>query len=283
MTPGDPERIFPGVVLVFAPHMDDEVLACGGTLASLSNKERLYLAYATDGTRSPVPGISWAPEPSQELEEIRTQEAREAMRVLGIPGENIHFLGLPDGALKAEIKQLTGKLVPLIGSIQPNQILIPFRYDRHPDHLALYQAIHMALSRSGADPDIYEYFVYNRYRLIPGGDIRKLIRPDLLFSFDIEPWSEQKRQALNRYRSQTTLYYDWQVRPILLPSRVDQVSQQPEVFLKYDPRLPGAAVFGKGNAWVRLIHFIEPRLKQAKEQLLGLRRRATTADGHIRG
>jgi LmbE family N-acetylglucosaminyl deacetylase len=280
MNPGDPEQIFSGVILIAAPHMDDEVLACGGTLASLSRKERLHLFYATDGTRSPVPPSSRTPARSPELEGIRVEEAREAMNFLGIPEENIRFLGLSDGELNLEYERLVGIVVELINSIRPDQILVPFRYDRHPDHLVLYRAVHQALRQARHPSEIYEYFVYNRYRLIPGGDIRKAIRPDLLLSIDITPWSEQKRQALNSYRSQTTLYYDWQVRPILPASRVEQVSMQPEIFLKYNPQLPGARVFARGNTWIRLVHFIEPRLKQAKEHLLALRRRTSIIDGN---
>jgi LmbE family N-acetylglucosaminyl deacetylase len=279
----DPEAIFSGVVLVAAPHMDDEVLACGGTLARLPHKERLHLVYATDGTRSPVKGSSRTPAPSPELEVIRVRESLEAMAVLGIPQENVHFLSLPDGELDLELERLTGKLVLLLEKLRPDQILVPFRYDRHPDHLALYRGVHKAQIRAGQTPTIYEYFVYNRYRLIPGGDIRKLIRPDLLLSCDIQPWSESKRQALKRYRSQTTLYYDWQIRPILPPERVEYVSQQPELFLKYDPRLPGTTVFRRGTAWVRLVHFIEPRMKRAKEQFFEWRRRILTANGDLRG
>jgi LmbE family N-acetylglucosaminyl deacetylase len=275
----DPEQIFSGVVLVIAPHMDDEVLACGGTLAGLSKKDKLYLAYATDGTLSPVPLSSGASSPYPELKEIRMQEAREAMSVLGIPEANIHFLSLPDGALHSQGKRLTLALVDLLSRIKPDQVLIPFRYDRHPDHLALYRAVHLAINQLVSSPEIYEYFVYNRYRLLPGGDIRKAIRPDLLYSLDIQAWSEQKRAALKRYKSQTTLYYDWQVRPILPPTRVEQVSEQPEVFLRYDPDLPGAGVFGRANAWIRLVHFIEPRLKRVKEQLLAMRRRSFPING----
>jgi LmbE family N-acetylglucosaminyl deacetylase len=265
-----PMQIFPGVVLLISPHMDDEVLACGGTLAFLAQNNSIYLVYATDGRRSPMRLARRVPSPNPDLGAIRIQEALEAMSVLGIPEQNICFLGLPDGDLKKEIPQLIQELDGLIRSIKPDQILLPFRFDGHPDHLALNRASLQAASQQNSQPALYEYFVYHRYRLLPGGDIRKFIRQEMLFQVDIQQWSVRKKEALLRYRSQTMLFYDWQIRPILPSARVDEVSHQPEIFLKYDPGYPGSGVFHKWKTWIRLVHFSEPFLKQKKEQVLDL-------------
>ena len=48
---------FAGTVLVVAPHMDDEALACGGLLAQLPDPTRIHVVYATDGTQSPAPVV----------------------------------------------------------------------------------------------------------------------------------------------------------------------------------------------------------------------------------
>jgi hypothetical protein len=126
---------------------------------------------------------------------------------------------------------------------------------------------------------MYEYFVYYRYRLLPGGDIRKFILPDLMFRIDIRSWSELKREALLRYRSQTTLFYNWQSRPILPSKRIEEVSRQPETFLKSDPGFPDASVFGTAKGWIRLVHTIEPQFKNGKERLLALLKAGRTSNG----
>ena len=55
----EPDEVFRGVILITVPHMDDEALACGGAIARLSDKGRVHLVYATDGTQAPEPIVPW--------------------------------------------------------------------------------------------------------------------------------------------------------------------------------------------------------------------------------
>ena len=88
-----------GIVTIVSPHMDDEALACGGLIAHLPDKNHIHIIYATDGMKSPVPIFIGQGEIWPDLGEVRIREATEAMRLFGIPGENLHFLGLPDSFL----------------------------------------------------------------------------------------------------------------------------------------------------------------------------------------
>jgi LmbE family N-acetylglucosaminyl deacetylase len=266
----DPNAFFRGTLLVVVPHMDDEVLACGGTIARLVAKERIFVVYATDGSRSPVPMFPWQGSVSPALPAIRKQEARAALSVLGIPEDNVHFLGLPDHRLRAHARELGHLLAGLLRRIAPAHILIPFRYDRHPDHLALHRAITQALGNERSGASLSEYFVYYRWQLVAGKDIRKHIRPDHLVAVDIHTCSSTKKGALLCYESQTTCYFDWQDRPILPSGRVDEASDTPELFLRHDPAYPGASVFAGSRFWIRLVHTTEPTLKRGKDQALAL-------------
>ena len=40
-------------VLVIAPHMDDEILGCGGLMLLHEDKRRIQCIYASDGSKSP--------------------------------------------------------------------------------------------------------------------------------------------------------------------------------------------------------------------------------------
>jgi hypothetical protein len=91
----DPAEVFQGVVVITVPHMDDEVLACGGTIARLPQKDQIHLIYATDGSRSPAPALPGFDAASPDLGLIREQESRAALKLLGVPEKNLHFLGFP--------------------------------------------------------------------------------------------------------------------------------------------------------------------------------------------
>jgi LmbE family N-acetylglucosaminyl deacetylase len=280
LIPTDPNELFKdGILLVLAPHMDDELLACGGTIALLKDKNRIHVVYATDGSKSPVPIFPWLATPSPDLASIRSAEAKDALNLLGMPESNLHFLGFPDGNLNGYLDELRQSLLRLITGINPKYILVPFRYDRHPDHVALYSAVHKAVDPHHSKAKVFEYFVYYRYRLLPGGDIRKFIYPDPLFTVAIEERSDIKRRALNCYQSQTTKVYKWQDRPILTRERVHEVSRLPEVFLQYDPNFRGSKVFVRHANWIRFVHRVEPMLKRKKEALLELLQFGKRLDG----
>ena len=272
----DPAERFSGTIVLAIPHMDDGVLACGGTLARLPNKERVHLIYATDGMASPAPVLPGRDSISPDLGRVRKQEARTAMGDLGIPEKNIHFLGLPDSGLHRHEPALAQGLRDLIGPLAPAHVFLPFRFDRHPDHLALNRAVTRARLDAVIDAELVEYFVYYRWRLLPRGDVRAYVDPRFLFTVHIEEVSERKRAALDRFRSQTTRYYSWQTRPNLTPALLDEVSRSPELFLRWDPDFPGSEVFVGATPWIRLAHRLEPFLKVHKDRAVALLRRGVT-------
>jgi LmbE family N-acetylglucosaminyl deacetylase len=263
----NPNEFFQGALLIAAPHMDDEVLACGGTIAKLQNKDRIHVVYATDGTKSPAPLFPWIDEVSPDLGAIRMGESRAAMEYLGILMENITFLGLPESKLGSNLQALKRPLKELVTRIRPGHIMLPFRYDRHPDHLALNRVITDICRQDSCQTHLLEYFVYYRWRLLPTGDVRNYIQPQYLLEVDIKAVSNQKRAALRAFKSQTTNFYPWQTRPILNPELLDEVSHGSEFFLRYEPSLQGAKIFTRAIPWIRVVHRLEPFLKKRKDQV----------------
>jgi LmbE family N-acetylglucosaminyl deacetylase len=266
----DPSEIFQGAILVAVPHMDDEVLACGGTIALLPQKDRVHAVYATDGMKAPAPIVPWRDSISPDLGAVRMKESEAAMGALGVPEENLTFLGLPESQLRKNGQQLVSALKEVVERIEPSVILMPFRYDRHVDHLAVNHAI-MTLYKEGVyQGELFEYFVYYQCRLLPRGDIRGYIRPQHLLEVNIEEVSAQKRAALDHFKSQTTRFYAWQTRPNLTPQLLDEVSHAPELFLRYDASAPGPAVFDRSVTWIRVAHRLEPVMKKRKDQIVAL-------------
>lgn len=257
-------QLLTGKIVIVAPHMDDEALACGGLIAKLSHKDNIHIIYATDGMKSPAPIIPRRDKISPDLGKIRMQESIEAMKLLGVPEHNLHFLCLPEAQLKKHQSSLRNLLRNEIRTIAPRQIFVPFRYDRHPDHLAVNHAIVSDLLQGDTQPQLIEYFVYYRWRLMPKRDIRRYIRPQFLFKLESGDVAQRKRQALDCFTSQTTIYYPWQTRPILTANLLDEECQNPEFFLISNDSSAGAAVFSGSVLWIHLAHRLEPFLQRWK-------------------
>ena len=257
-------QLLTGKFVIVAPHMDDEALACGGLIAKLPQKDRVHIIYVTDGMKSPAPIIPGRDKISPDLGKTRRQESIEAMKLLGVPEHNLHFLCLPEAQLKKHLSLLRNLLRNKIRTIAPKQIFIPFRYDRHPDHLAVNHAIVSDFPQADTQSELIEYFVYYRWRLLSKRDIRRYIRPQFLFKLEIGDVAQQKRQALDCFMSQTTIYYPWQTRPILTSILLDEECQNPEFFLISNDPSAGAAVFSNSVHWIRLAHRLEPFLQRWK-------------------
>jgi LmbE family N-acetylglucosaminyl deacetylase len=265
-------NLLTGILVIVAPHMDDEALACGGLIAKLPDKQRLHIIYATDGMKSPAP-IMPGDEISPDLGKVRMNESIQAMKMLGVPEQNLHFLSLPEAELEKNISALQEPLTENLKQLSPQYIFVPFRYDRHPDHLAVNHAVVSAIENGLIKAQLIEYFVYYRWRLLPKRDIRKYIRPQYLFQLEFSDVAALKRRSLDCFASQTTIYYPWQTRPILTSTLLDEECANPEYFLIPDASLSGTAVFSNLVLWIRLAHRLEPILLRWKYLTLSILKR----------
>lgn len=115
-------------LVVVAPHPDDEVLGCGGLLASLGgDTNSVVLVSVTDGEASHPD--SWTPEALRQtrISESRTALARLAPRFAQWEWHRLH---LPDGAV--QVAELCDRLRPLL---RPgDRLLSTWRQDGHCDH-----------------------------------------------------------------------------------------------------------------------------------------------------
>lgn len=264
-------NLLTGTLVIVAPHMDDEALACGGLIAKLPDKQRIHIIYATDGMKSPAP-IMPGDEITPDLGKVRMNESVRAMGMLGVPEHNLHFLNLPEAQLKKNIPALGQPLTEKLKQLAPLHIIVPFRYDRHFDHLAVNHVVVSAIEQNIVRAQLIEYFVYYRWRLLPQRDIRKYIKPKYLFSLDISDVAILKRQSLDCFTSQTTIYYPWQTRPILTSTLLGDECNNPEYFLM-NASLSGTAVFSRLTFWIQLAHRLEPILLRWKYLILSMLKR----------
>lgn len=169
-------------VLVLAPHMDDEVVGCGGTLAKHTARgASVTVVFLTDGATDASPG-----EPSAAtISATRKQEARNALAVLRV--QRSEFLDANDGSL-ASTPELVQKLRAIITSDRFELVYLPFFLEEHPDHRAASQ-LFLDATQDLASP----------IRCL-GYEVWTPLFPNCLVNIDAT--MPLKRQALEHYRSQ---------------------------------------------------------------------------------
>lgn len=110
-------------VLIFTPHPDDETFAMGGTIARLTDDGNIVhiVIYTNDNKGSKDLSMT-----RERLARIRRSEEEKSCKILGVPTENIHWLGYEDGDLEyADPKVLRGKVAWYIKKYRPDVVFSP--------------------------------------------------------------------------------------------------------------------------------------------------------------
>jgi LmbE family N-acetylglucosaminyl deacetylase len=178
--------------LVIAPHHDDEVLGCGGTIARLSAAGRaVHVAIVTRGA---------APRFDSRLADAVRAEALSAHELLSVA--RTHFLDFPAAELdRVPQADLNEALEAVVAEAAPDTVFMPFAGDLHRDHQLVFAAALVAC-RPGARRFPARLLAYetlsetnwNGPYVTPG------FAPNVFV--DIAPTLERKLEAMRLYRSQ---------------------------------------------------------------------------------
>jgi N-acetylglucosamine malate deacetylase 1 len=177
-------------VVVLAPHMDDEVLGCGGTIA-LHHRAGAHVTvvFLTDGRQgsSKTRGLRGEALRSAQEDVIRLRKTEaEAARVTLGADETV-FLDAIDGKL-SEDSAAPGKLRSVIERCRPQIVYLPSHLEQHPDHRFANDLLLTAIAGSSFEFACHAYEVWTP------------LYPNCLVGIDAV--IETKRQALAHYRSQ---------------------------------------------------------------------------------
>lgn len=187
-------------VLIIAPHCDDETLGPGELISRMVKKGvnfKIVLMTNGDGFTDAIDityrEIHPTGRDSVRFGYLRQGETKDAMGHIGIPGDDIIFLGYPDGGLYSMWSQYhwstpyqsphtlyskspyensytpgaayTGESVvrdlkSIISSYKPQYIFFPHPNDRHPDHLASSCFTKYVLNQLNLNIRQYVYLVH---------------------------------------------------------------------------------------------------------------------------
>ena len=142
--------------IVFAPHPDDEVLGCGGTMI-LKRKlgTPVTVVFMTDGRTSHQKFKS-----ADELCRIRREEAIDAGRAMGIDARDLRFMDFPDGQLGEHEERAVAEVGSLLSEVSATEVFVPFCFDRTPDHEATFRIVRDAICSAGSGLHVFEYPVW---------------------------------------------------------------------------------------------------------------------------
>ncbi len=183
--------------LIIAPHMDDDIVGCGGIMRLLSQGgTEFHIVYVTNGCRG-----NSSMQYDGYLGEIRKAEAEAAVNYL-IEGGNsrLFYLDMDDNSVSDHISD-TGFMQILFMKEKYDAVFVPYILDIHPDHRAANYLLLNTLEQMEISDKIRIFFYEVWVPLIPN------------LVVDITSCFEDKCKAMQFHRSQTaTKQYVYMIR-----------------------------------------------------------------------
>ncbi len=267
-------------LLVIAPHPDDETIGAGGAIqAALAAGAEVKVVIVTNGDGQPLGPVVlerrvWPHARDYvTIGEQRQAEALTALRTLGLPSDQVMFLGYPDGQLsqlwiddwttrcplRARFTHATRSLYPstfdpdatycgrgllddlraIIADFRPDMVLVPHPNDEHPDHWAASNFARMALAlESAGDPEfrpaVWGYLVhYRQYPQPRGLHPEQALLPPLPLSYIDYNWARLDLDA-RQIQVKTAALRAHASQQLLLGSFLPSFARRNEIFANLD-------------------------------------------------
>lgn len=179
-------------LLVIAPHPDDELLGCGGTLLR-RRSEGWDLAWMIVTAMSE--SLGWTPE------RIRERSAEIERVAEGVGFSRVYSLGLPPARLDGmDTADIIAAMSPAFKDFQPAEVLLPHRGDVHSDHRVVFEAGY-ACTKWFRYPSVHRVLSYETPSETDAGiNSETLFRPNVFV--DISDQLGRKLELLSLYRSE---------------------------------------------------------------------------------
>ncbi|ASJ74926.1 PIG-L deacetylase family protein [Granulosicoccus antarcticus] len=179
-------------ILLIAPHPDDEILGCGGTLLRHKHSgDSIHIVFVT--TMQEAHGFS------SERIQSRAAEIACIQRELGA---SIYQLPYPTATLTdSDTLSLIPELSTLFKSISPEMVYLPNRSDAHSDHGVSFNAAY-ACTKVFRYPSIKTIMMYET---ISETDFSPALPENIFvpnYFVDISSFMEQKLELMKVYASE---------------------------------------------------------------------------------
>lgn len=163
-------------IVIFAPHPDDEVFGCGGSILKwIEEGHNIDIVYITDNRAL----ISWGRSSKELIEELTQEylhltedeigniglnEAIQSAKAFGIPEDKIHLFKFHDQHARKKINE--GIMLAKEIIKEADRIVIPSDNNRHPDHQATHIMVkEAALELSIENTEFYVYTIHSQMKI----------------------------------------------------------------------------------------------------------------------
>jgi len=161
-------------------------------------------------------GIDSDPTP-EELIEIRKEELKRAIRILGVKEENLFFLDFEDGMLEKNEGEALEKVIEILGrNPLPIEVYFPYEKDYHIDHRVTNRIVRKAIKKLGLSTMRYQYSISQKYaRIGPLIDSFINLFRHTMIRVDISEFLPQKEKAAKEFKSGISIITDRQKKPLV--------------------------------------------------------------------
>lgn len=167
-------------ILIVAPHMDDEIIACGGVMQQyLKKNAHITVVFMTDGSEG---NPNYEP---VKLAKLRKEESRNACGLLGVT--DLIFLDNIEKSFKNN-EDNKSAIKKLVKEKSIDAIFYPMAFDGNRDHVTTSWIVLDALKELNSNINLYGYCVWSP--LIP------------TLTVNIDDEIEQKIKAMKLFTTQ---------------------------------------------------------------------------------
>jgi len=159
-------------IVVFAPHPDDEIFSCAGSILKwLKEGHNVHIVYVTDNRAL----ITWGKKNDQiiikeaqnyinlsddQVGEIGLKEAKLVAKAFGFPEDSVHLFKFHDQDALNQVSRGISLAKTII--YDADRIVIPSNNNNHPDHQATHTiAKEAAIKLNLVNTEFYVYAIYN--------------------------------------------------------------------------------------------------------------------------
>jgi N-acetylglucosamine malate deacetylase 1 len=183
-------------VLVIAPHLDDEVLGCGGVIVRhVAQGDKVYVCFVAHRAYNHIYDI--------EKMAVEKEHALRAKEIMGY--HEPYFLGLSDERLDVCIQDVIIPLEKYMMNVRPEVVYSPFCNDNNQDHQAVAKAVQVVL-RPAVVPFVERWLIFETPSSTEQAPSVGILGFQANVYYDVNEYLDVKLKALSCYETEVRSY-----------------------------------------------------------------------------